>query len=400
MEKKHILIVSEVFWPEDFLVNDLAKEWQKQGHVVEVITQYPSYPQGVVYDSYRNEGEMDEDWEGIKIHRFPVIEGYRESRVKKFANYLKFVRHGKRIAKRIGAGFDVIFVSQTGPLTVALPAVAAGRKHNKPVAIWTQDIWPDVVWSYGVPKLGIIKWYLDMVIRKIYRGCDRIFVSSKRFEDIIKRYSEKEIIYTPNWLRPAKEEASDIQLEEGKVRFTFTGNISRYQNLTNTVLGFAKAGLDDCVLNIVGNGSYLDQVKYVVEHQQVKNVVFHGRKPYNTMNDILSKSDVLVLPLINDEGIMKTEPFKIQSYLHAGKPIMGILGGSGKDIIEENGLGLVAMPDNTDDIARVFQEISAFAKEHAEEVKLKSKELMATRFCKDKIVKKITECLPTQKDNQ
>lgn len=381
-------------------MNDLAKEWQKQGHVVEVITQYPSYPQGIVYDSYKNEGERIEDWEGIKIHRFPVVEGYRESKIKKFANYLKFVHQGKKIAKRIGAGFDVIFVSQTGPLTVALPAVAAGKKHNIPVAIWTQDIWPDVVWTYGVPKLGIIKGYLDRLIKKIYHGCDRIFVSSKRFEDIIKRYSDKDIVYAPNWLRPVQDVESDIVLDKSKLHFTFTGNISRYQNLTKTVLGFEKAALDNCVLNIVGNGSYLDQVKYVVEHHNIKNVVFHGRKPYNTMNDILAKSDVLVLPLINDEGIMKTEPFKIQSYLYAGKPIMGILGGSGKDIIEENGLGLVAMPDNTDDIARVFTEMVSFAKDHADEVRQKASELMASRFCKDKIVKTITDSLPESKDNR
>lgn len=394
-----ILIVSEVFWPEDFVINDLARTWVDQGHHVEVLSQYPSYPQGVVYEGYKNEGETVEDWDGIKIHRFPVIEGYRESKRKKFANYIKFVRQGKKIACRIAKDFDVIFVSQTGPLTVALPAVAAGKKHNIPVAIWTQDIWPDVVWTYGVPKLKPIEWYLDRVIKKIYCGCDGIFVSSKRFEEIISRYSSKDIIYTPNWLRPTVETKSDLRLDDGKFHFTFTGNISRYQNLTNVVLGFGKAGLEDCMLDIVGNGSYVDQVKYVVEHQNINNVVFHGRKPYSTMNDILTQSDALLLPLIPDEGICKTEPFKIQSYLHAGKPIMGVLIGSGKDIIEENKLGLVAKPDDVDDIARVFREMVSFAREKSDEVLKRAEVLMKTRFCKEQIVKTFTDNLPTAKDN-
>lgn len=365
-----------------------------------MLSQYPSYPQGVVYDSYKNEGEMVEDWEGIKIHRFPVIEGYREKKLRKFANYIKFVRQGKKIACKIAKDFDVIFVSQTGPLTVALPAVAAGKKHNVPVAIWTQDIWPDVVWTYGIPKLKPIVWYLDRVIKKIYRGCDRIFVSSKKFEEIISRYSAKDIIYTPNWLRPTVETKSDLRLDDGKFHFTFTGNISRYQNLTNVVLGFGKAALENCVLDIVGNGSYVDQVKYVVEHQNINNVVFHGRKPYSTMNDILTQSDALLLPLIPDEGICKTEPFKIQSYLHAGKPIMGVLIGSGKDIIEENKLGLVAKPDDVDDIARVFREMVSFAREHSTDVQQRASDLMQTRFCKDNIVKTFTDNLPTVKDNR
>ena len=51
-----ILIVSEVFWPEEFIINDLAREWSKMGYEVEVLTQYPSYPQGHVYSGYNNKG--------------------------------------------------------------------------------------------------------------------------------------------------------------------------------------------------------------------------------------------------------------------------------------------------------------------------------------------------------
>ncbi len=395
-----ILIVSEVFYPEDFIINNLAQEWQQMGHEVCALSQYPSYPQSYVYDDYENKGYKVENWDGVKIYRFPFVEGYRDSVKRKFANYLSFIRGGKKIAKRIGKDFDVIFVSQTGPLTVALPAIAAGKKYNIPVAIWTQDIWPDVVWTYGVPENCVTRWFLNNVIRYIYRNCDRIFVSSKRFTDTIRTYTKKEIVYTPNWLRPTEEVVSDLRLDRSKFNFTFTGNISRYQNLINTVSGFGKAGLDNCVLNIVGDGSYLEQVKNYVEHHKIQNVVFHGRKPYAHMNDILCQSDVLVLPLMPNEGIMKTEPFKIQSYLHAGKPIFGVLGGSGKDIIEENNLGVVSIPDDPDDIAKGFRECMAFAKLHAEEVALRARELMQTRFNKDRIVETITSNLPTAKDNR
>ena len=372
----------------------MALEWKRMGHHVEVVTQYPSYPQGYVFEHYCNEGFIDEDWGGITIHRFPVIQGYRDSKWRKFANYLKFVQDGKKITKKIGGGFDVIFVSQTGPLTVTLPAISAGKKHKIPVAVWTQDIWPDVVWTYGIPQVKPIEWLLDKFIAYVYNKCDRIFVSSKRFEDVIQRYSSKEIIYTPNWLRPTEEVESDLKLDKGKFNFTFTGNISRYQNLINTVVGFGKASLEDAVLNIVGDGSYANEVRKVVEKQGIKNVVFHGRKPYNQMNDILVQSDALVLPLINHEGIMKTEPFKIQSYLHAGKPIMGVLGGSGREIIEENKLGLVARPDDVDDIARVFTEMTRFAKEQSAEIKNRAALLMHTRFNKETIVKTFTDNLP------
>ena len=395
--KKRILLVSEVFWPEDFLINDLAQEWQEMGYHVEVLTQYPSYPQSYVYENYCNKGYMIEDWNGIKIHRFPFIEGYRDSMLRKFANYLYFIFRGKKLAKKIGGDFDAIFVSQTGPLTVAKPGIAAGKKYNIPVSIWTQDIWPDVVWAYGIPKRRFYSWLLNKVIAGIYRKCDRIYISSRLFKDVILKYTDNTPIYAPNWLRPTEESESDIRLDKDKINFTFTGNISRYQNLANTILGFHKAGIENAVLNIVGDGSYLDYLKQVVGTNNVKHVVFHGRRPYSQMNDILRQSDVLVLPLLNSEGVKRTEPFKIQSYLNAGKPIIGILGGGGKEIIEENNLGLVADPDDVDDIARVFQNMVGYAKDHAGEVKERSKILMQTRFNKEEIVKTLTENLPVEK---
>lgn len=186
---------------------------------------------------------------------------------------------------------------------------------------------------------------------------------------------------------------SALRLTEGKFHFTFTGNISRYQNLENTIRGFAKANLKDAVFNIVGDGSYAEQVRALIRELGVDNVVMHGRRPYNEMVDIMRQSDVLVLPLIDNEGIMKTEPLKLQSYLAAGKPVFGILNGSGRDIIEENNIGLCAHPSDIEDIAQGFQSIVAYAQEHAEDVKVNAGKLMEERFNKERIMKLITDSL-------
>src|SRR5574344_1825966 len=117
-----ILVISEVFYPENFLINDLVKEWKKQGYIVDVLTQYPSYPQSYIFKGYENKSNSIEDWEGSKIYRYKFIEGYKYSKIKKFCNYIQFVIGGKRIAKQIGNNYDIVFVSQTGPLTVTIPA--------------------------------------------------------------------------------------------------------------------------------------------------------------------------------------------------------------------------------------------------------------------------------------
>lgn len=388
-----ILLFTEVFWPEDFIVNDLVREWMKAGHEVEVVTQYPSYPQSYVFEGYENKGYMIEDWGGVKIHRYPFTEGYRDSKLRKFINYYKFVNDGNRVVNSLKGKYDCAFVSQTGPLTVVYPALCAKRKMGIPVNIWTCDIWPEVVWTYGMPKNMVTTTLLNRMIRSIYKECDRIFISSKRFADSISHYSDKDCIYAPNWLRPVENVESRLRLDNKKFQFTFTGNVSRYQNLTNTIEGFVKAEMNNAQLNIVGDGSYLGEVKATANRLKATNVVFHGRRPYNEMLDVMMQSDVLLLPLINNEGIEKTEPSKIPSYLQSGKPIFGVLNGAGRDIIEENGLGLCAHPDEINGIADGFKQMIDYSSYHKDDVKKAAENLLRTRFNKEIIVQNITQNL-------
>ncbi len=153
------------------------------------------------------------------------------------------------------------------------------------------------------------------------------------------------------------------------------------------------AGLENAQLDIVGDGSYLSEVKNTAERCNASNVVFHGRRPYNEMLDILQQSDILLLPLMPQSGIEKTEPLKLQSYLQAGKPIFGILNGAGREIIEDNNLGLCTSPNDTDDIAEGFRRLIDFAKGNAQDVSQSAQQLMNTRFNKQDIVKRITDNL-------
>ena len=389
-----ILVFSEVFWPENFLINDLVQEWVHRGFEVEVISQYPSYPQGYVYNGYTNQGDTKEVWEGIVIHRFPFIEGYSESKVKKILNYRSFVKGGESVIDTLdGKKYNALFVSQTGPITVAYPAIYAKKKWNIPLNIWTCDIWPDAVYGYGFPKNIVSETILNTMIRKVYRNSDNIFISSKSFADTIAQYTNKKCIYAPNWLKPVKSQKSRIQLPSNVFNFTFTGNVSRYQNLINTIEGFYKADLPNAQLNIIGDGSYIEEVKTFARRLNAINVVFHGKIPYEEIDDVLNQSNALILPLMSNDGIQKTEPFKIQSYLKAGKPILGILNGAGKDIIEENNIGLCVQPDNVINIADGFREMIDFADKNQRKVMQASQVLMQTRFNKKDIVDNITNNL-------
>ena len=58
-----VLVVSQYFWPESFIINDLVKTLSAQGHVVKILTGKPNYPEGVVFNGYSASGAQEEKFE-------------------------------------------------------------------------------------------------------------------------------------------------------------------------------------------------------------------------------------------------------------------------------------------------------------------------------------------------
>lgn len=386
----NILIVSEVFYPEDFHVNDFAKSLVARGHHVKVMTRQPSYPMGFVFPGYKNERHSVEKWGEIEIHRFDVVEGYRDSKIKKIANYFHFVRRGQRVISEIIGGTDLIIVYQTGPLSLALPAIYAKKKFNIPVIVWSFDLWPDTVYMYGFPQKFPITTTVNYVINKVYKNADAIMVGSRQFADTIKQYvPTADITYAPNWQMQPETQPTALPIDTSKTNFVFAGNISKAQNLEYTIRGFVEAKCENAVLNIVGDGSFMPWIEHVVQELGCKNVILHGRVPYAEVPSILDKCDVLILSLTPRGGIDKTEPFKLQTYLQSGKPVFGIIRGAGQEIIESNGIGICSDPNDVKDIARGFKQMMQLSDADKDRISSAAKTLMETRFCKEKVMQTI-----------
>ena len=353
-----ILIIGEVFYPEDFLINELALDWQKKGHTVEVLTRTPSYPKDEVFKGYKNKLFQINYFNNIKIYRFPVILGYQSSTIKKILNYINFVLLGSIIAFFIGKKYDHVFIFQTGPLTLAFPGILLKKFYSKKVTIWTQDVWPDSVYAYGFKKTKLLEAILNKIVRVVYSNVDNILISCQGFANIINKYADnKKITWIPNWSM-VKYDYSLIDNKNSKgFNFTFAGNIGKVQNLENVINAFGKVSnkYENVFLNIVGDGSNLEKLKEIAEEFKIKNVIFHGRQPLESMSNYFNSSDVLLISLTSAEIFKLTIPSKFQSYLQSGKPIMGVIEGELKELILEYNLGKVANPDNIDEISNTFE---------------------------------------------
>lgn len=390
-EKNKALVIGEAFYPEEFLINDLVKEWEKEGYDFEVLTRAPSYPFGKVYKGYKNKIYQTTYFNTIKIHRFPVLQGYEKSVLIKVLNYFSFVFWSFFIILFIGRRFDRVFIYQTGPLTLATAGVLMKKFFGAKVTIWTQDLWPETVYAYGFKKTKFLSFCLDHFVKWIYKNCDSIFVSCEGFTERIRRYvPEKDIEFAPNWSLMEYKPEGKIKLS-GNFNFTFAGNIGKVQNLDNVVRGFGLFVRNNpkAFLNIIGDGSYLQELKEIVKEENIINVNFTGRIPLSEMSDYYHASDVLIISLKNVPLYEIMIPSKFQAYLTTKKPIFAIFNGEVRNLVEQYGIGYGSLPDNIEDIARVFSSFLDLSDESIRQMSNSASVLLESTFNKTKIIEKI-----------
>lgn len=84
-----ILVICQYYYPEPFKVHDVCEALVAEGHEVDVITSFPNYPMGEIYDGYKNGEHEDESINGVNVHRVFTI-GRKTGFVWRTINYYAY----------------------------------------------------------------------------------------------------------------------------------------------------------------------------------------------------------------------------------------------------------------------------------------------------------------------
>ena len=390
-----VLILSQYFWPENFRINDLAVGLTERGHEVTVLTGIPNYPQGSFFYGYGYYKKMREEYKGVRILRVPLVPRGNGSRIRMALNYLSFTLSAIIIAPFCcRGGFDLIFVCQLSPVTVGLPALLLKKIKRIPIIFWVLDLWPESLSATGAIRLPVILKMVDALVRFIYRGCDKIVVSSRGFIPSVegKLDNPARLDYFPNWQEPEYSAAATITecLPEGFL-VVFAGNIGAAQDF-ETILSVAwkLKGYLDIQWVIFGDGSRLDWVKEQVKLREL-SASFHlkGRYPLEAMPGFFAQADLMLVTLKRDPAFALTVPGKIQSYMACGRPIVAALDGEGRQLITESGSGLSVPAGDVDALADAVLIMYRMPKDQREVMGKRGKRFCETNFEREKLMDRL-----------
>jgi len=128
--------------------------------------------------------------------------------------------------------------------------------------------------------------------------------------------------------------------KDAAFHFVFAGNIGEMQSV-DTIIKAANELRDhkNIVVHIVGDGTKLYYCKDLAQGFGLENIHFYGRRPVEEMPQYYSMASAMLITLKDNQALSYTLPGKIQSYMAAGKPIIGAINGETARVIQEAGCG-------------------------------------------------------------
>ncbi|VTA93907.1 capsular polysaccharide biosynthesis protein Cps4F [Streptococcus pneumoniae] len=400
-----ILFVCQHYKPEPFRLSDICEDLVRKGHEVSVLAGIPNYPEGKIYADYRHNKKRREIIEGVTIYRSYTIPR-KKSVVFRLLNYFSFAISSTlgvllgRYKTKDGSNFDCVFVNQLSPVMMAWAGMAYKKKYKKPMFLYCMDVWPDSLTVGGVKQDGLIFKLFKFISKKVYRASDYIFVTSPSFKNyFVKQFdiSEQKITYLPQYAEDLFIPDESIVNKES-VDLTFAGNIGKAQNL-ETILKAASLIEKNTNLpkkihfHFVGDGTELLSMKALAHELELKNISFYGRRSLEEMPSFYKKSDAMLVSLIGDSIVSRTIPGKVQSYMAAGKPIIGAILGDAKIIVEEANCGYVSPERDVKQLAKNICKFSMLSIKRQRELGKKARCYYENHFSKEQFMLELETCL-------
>lgn len=339
-----VLIVTQYFYPETFRVNTLAKELVSRGHDVTVLTGYPQYPKGEIYEGYGFDKLYEKVWNGVKIERVKMRpRGYNA--VGLLLNCITYVTEANKWIKKCEEKFDAVYVFEVSPVTVGLPALTYKKKFGTPVYFNVQDLWPENVEEILGIHNKIVIGVINKIVDKIYRESDKILCSSNGFvENIANRgVSRDKLVFWPQFCeKPDFTNAKKPECyDENYFNIVFTGNIGDAQGLDLLVDAATLLKEEPVRWYIVGDGRARERLEKRVVDEKLTSIFFMGRVSEDEASNYVRFADCAYLSFKDSKLFDLTIPAKLQTYLACGTPILGAVGGDSARIIKEAECGLV-----------------------------------------------------------
>lgn len=365
-----LLIICQWFPPEyapiGVMLRELAEDLVQKGHSVTIITGYPNYPSGVVFDGYKKKMVSREKFKGINILRCYLYTSPHRTFFRRVLNFLTFGFSSLVVAFGL-KNQDLLYVVSP-PLTNGMMALVLKRLKGMKYVFNVQDIYPDVAIATGHLQNPLLIKLLQRIEKLVYHKSEQTLVISEGFKAnlISKGVPESKIAVVPNWI----DTYEVVPISKANTFSCAYGLEHKFVVLYSGTIGIisgAKVLLDtaallsvyqDIIILFVGEGVAKAEIMDQAKQRSLNNIRFFPLQPREHLSEVQSTADVSIVTMQRGKG--KTSvPSKVLGYMAAARPVIACVDvdSDTADLILKANCGLRVEPDEPEHIANGILEL-------------------------------------------
>jgi glycosyltransferase involved in cell wall biosynthesis len=390
---KRVLIISQHFYPEigshANRIKHLFLQLKKKKYDVTVFTAEPSYPNKKIYSNA-------DFWDDESLNRENNImrinissRKYSNSIINRLLYYIEIALKLIFLIIKDKKRYDYIFVTSP-PIFTGLVGLFAKYRYKTKLVLDIRDLWPESLKGVEVFNYPIILKFFGTLEKTLYKKSDKIVINSLGFQDHIQNKAgilKSKIIFIPNGA--VEEEIALKNREKNDTKkIIYAGNLGLAQNtlLINQLVPL----LDEQGIHLTIIGYGVNKKQLIHSIKDYKNVTIINPVTRKEVFKIISEHD-LGLVTLKEKDVFKTVlPGKIIDYMTCGVPIVGVVDGYAKEMIEKERVGIVS---NTPDPKKIVSIIKTLLedKKLCKEMSERAQQVILKNFNWDVNINKLVE---------
>lgn len=399
----NILYVTQFYSPESiagaFRAADHSRIWQNLGVIVTVLTGYPNYPTGRIYDGYQPKFLSEEKVNGLRILRSKLIAKPNTSFFKRIINGLSFLVFGTLNAlinpKKIGTDFDVVLAS-SGTVFAGCLGYVFAKRYKVPFVIEFRDLTYVQMLATGSSvtskKVRLMKW-LELFLAN--RAVAVIVLTNGFKKELVKQeIPEKRIEVIPNG---AEVMPCRYSPDKNTINLGYFGTLGISQDIERTLeLAQCIASVSNEVqYRIIGNGANKAKVKDLINDKYSEIAIHLNGMPQAELEVYYENVDFTFVSLVKNSAFSDTIPSKIFQSFARGVPVIFTgPAGEASEIIKASGAGIALVGSPSDDDRKLKAFFSnPIWREQRIEMSSKARDFVGKHYSREKLAGQLLDFL-------
>ena len=348
-------------------------KWINMGYQVTVITCFPNFPKGKVFEGYTNKLYQKENIDGITVIRVWSYIAENNGFVKRIIDYVSYALTSFLFGLFVKT--DLIIATSPQFFTAISGRMLSVFKRI-PWVMEVRDLWPDSIVAVGSMNKNSRSFkVLKRIEHHLYFSASRIVVVTNSFKKYIIREHEikpKKVgvftngVIANNLKNPKPNDVITLKESMGlknKIVISYMGTHGLAHGLEFILQSISKIKDSKYHFLFVGDGAEKQNLLEYSKMLESNNFTFLESVSKNEIPLYIGISDFSLVNLKKSDEFKNVIPSKIFENIAMYKPILLGVEGESKKLIDAYGVGVCFQPENEQSFLNALYDIQKLDRE-------------------------------------